>query len=87
MSLSKSSAGKIVLKLCEALEHLESKRLLHRDIKGANILLTVVNNMYHPMLIDFGKAIWLSDAPSKKKSLTAHKQGEYRRKHRHIAQK
>ena len=48
MSLSKSSAGKIILKLCEALEHLQSKRLLHRDIKGDNILLTVVNNVYVP---------------------------------------
>jgi len=37
------------------------------------------------MLIDFGKAIWLSDAPSKQKFMTAHKQEEYRKKHRHIA--
>ena len=85
MSLSKSSAGKITLQLCEALEHLQSKRLLHRDIKSDNILVTAVNNTYHTMLIDFGKAIWLSDAPSKQKSMTAHEQEEYRKKHRHIA--
>lgn len=85
ISLSTSSAGKIILQLCGALEHLQSKSLLHRDIKSDNILLTVVNNMYHPMLIDFGKAIRLSVAPSKQKSMTAHEQEEYRKKHRHIA--
>ena len=29
-------------------------------------------NMYHPMLFVFGKAISLSDAPSKQQSMTAH---------------
>ena len=76
MSLSKSSAGKITLQLCEALEHLQSKRLLHRDIKSDNILVTAVNNTYHTMLIDFGKAVLLSDARSKQKSMTAHEQEE-----------
>ena len=61
-----------VLKLCEAIEHLHSYRFPHRDIKSDNIILTEVNNMYHPMLIDFGKAILLSDAPSKQQSMTAH---------------
>ena len=46
-----------VLKLCEAIEHLHSYRFPHRDIKSDNIILTEVNSMYHPMLIDFGKAI------------------------------
>ena len=85
MSLSQCSAGSIVLKLCEAIEHLHSKRFLHRDIKSDNIILTEINNMYHPMLIDFGKAIRLSDAHSKRKSMTAQEQEEYRKRHRHIA--
>ena len=85
MSLSQHSAENILLKLCEAIEHLHSKRFLHRDIKSDNIILTEVNNMYHPMLIDFGKAIRLSDAPSKQKSMTAQEQEEYRKRHRHIA--
>ena len=46
--------------MCEGLEHLQSKRVLHRDIKSDNILVAVVNDMYHPMLIDSGKAIRLS---------------------------
>ena len=37
------------------------------------------------MLIDYGKAILLSDAPSKQKSLNALEQEEYKRRHRHIA--
>ena len=74
--------------MCGALEHLQSVRLLHRDIKSDNnILLTVVNDMYHPMLIDSGKAVQLSDAPSKQKSLTVYKQEECRKKHQHIAPK
>lgn len=84
MNLSTSTYGKIMLQLCEAMEHIHSK-LLHRDIKSDNILLTEVNHKYHPMLIDFGKAIPLSDAPSKQKCLSATEQEEYRKKHRHIA--
>ena len=85
MSLSQHSAENILLKLCEAIDYLHLKRFLHRDIKSDNIILTEVNNMYHPMLIDFGKAIRLSDAPSKQKSMTAQEQEEYRKRHRHIA--
>ena len=86
ISLSKCSIGKIMFQLCKALEYLHSKHLLHRDIKGDNILLTTVaNKEYHPMLIDFGKAILLSEAPLKQKSLTALEQADYRKKHRHIA--
>lgn len=84
MNLSASTYGKIMLQLCEAMEHMHSK-LLHRDIKSDNILLTEVNHKYHPMLIDSGKAIPLSDAPSKQKCLSATEQEEYRKKHRHIA--
>lgn len=62
MSLSKATVGKIILQLCQALKHLHSKCLLHRDIKCDNILLTMVNKDYHPMLIDYGKAILMSDA-------------------------
>lgn len=86
ISISVNSAGTIMFKLCQALEYLHSKGLLHRDIKGDNILLThIAKNEYHPMLIDFGKAIHLSEAPSKRKSLTACEQDEYRNKYRHIA--
>ena len=85
LSLTTHSLGKIMLQLCQALHYLHSKQLLHRDIKTDNILLTKFNSEYHPMLIDFGKSIQISEAPSKRKSLTLLEQDEYRKKHRHIA--
>ena len=85
LSLTTHCLGKILLKLCQALHYLHSKQLLHRDIKSDNILLTEFNSEYHPMLIDFGKSIQISEAPSKRKSLTLLEQNEYRKKHRHIA--
>ena len=85
LSLSTHSLGKVMLQLCQALQHLHSKQLLHRDIKGDNIIVTKSDSGYHPMLIDFGKSIPISQAPSKRKFLTLFEQDEYRKKHRHIA--
>ena len=84
MNLSTSTYGKIMLQLCEAMEHMHSKHLLHRDIKSDNILLTEVNHRYLPMLTDFGKAIPLSDASSKQKCLSPTEPEEYRKKHQQI---
>ena len=70
LSLTAHSFGKIMLQLCQALHYLHSKQLLHCDIKSDNILLTECNSECHPMLIDFGKSIQISEAPSKRKSLT-----------------
>ena len=39
--------------LCEAIEHIHSHNILHRDIKPDNIIITKNNNV---MLIDFGSA-------------------------------
>ena len=63
ISLTYLSAMNILLKVCQAVEHLHSKQFLHRDIKSNNIVLTKVNSDYHPLLIDFGKAISVSEAP------------------------
>lgn len=82
---TKHCAGKIMFELCQALQHLHMKRLLHRDIKSDNILLTTLHTGFHPMLIDFGKSIEVSEAVFKTKCLKAHEQDEYRKKYRHIA--
>ena len=82
---TKYSAGKIMFELCQALQHLHMKRLLHRNIKSDNILLTTLHTGFHPMLIDFGKSIEVSEATTKRKCLSAHEQDDYRKKYRHIA--
>lgn len=82
---TKYCAGKIMFELCQALQHLHMKQLLHRDIKSDNILLTTLHTGFHPMLIDFGKSIEVSEATSKRKSLSAHEQDGYSKKYRHIA--
>lgn len=68
---TKYSAGKIMFELCQALQHLHMKQLLHRNIKSDNILLTTPHTGFHPMLIDFGKSIEVSEATSKRKCLSA----------------
>ena len=85
ISLTYLSAMNILLKVCQAVEHLHSKQFLHRDIKSNNIVLTKVNSDYHPLLIDFGKAISVSEAPLRRKTLNLQEQAEYRRRYRHIA--
>ena len=82
---TKYSAGKIMFELCQALQHLHMKQLIHRNIKSDNILLTTLHTGFHPMLIDFGKSIEVSEATSKRKCLSAHEQDDYRKKYRHIA--
>ena len=82
---TKYSAGKIMFELCQALQHLHMKQLLHQNIKSDNILLTTMHTGFHPMLIDFGKSIEVSEATSKRKCLIAHEQDDYRKKYRHIA--
>ena len=69
-----------MFQLCKTIEDLHVKRLLHQDIKADNFFLTVVNDDCHPMLIDFGKAIHLSDAPSKRKVLNPVEREKYRKK-------
>ena len=47
---TKHCAGKIMFELCQALQHLHMKHLLHRDIKSDNILTR--HTGFHPMLIE-----------------------------------
>ena len=70
-----------MFELCQALQHLHMKQLLHRDIKSDDILLTTLHTGFHPMLTDFGKSIKVSGAVFKTKCLSAHEQDEYRKKY------
>ncbi|EGC33363.1 hypothetical protein DICPUDRAFT_9742, partial [Dictyostelium purpureum] len=50
-SLTEDQCIPIVKKLLKALKYLHLKKIIHRDLKGANILL---NNKNKPIIIDFG---------------------------------
>lgn len=48
----------LLVELCDALEYLRRRQIVHHDIKPSNILIT--NDGCHPKLIDFG----FSDSPA-----------------------
>src|SRR5215471_5438180 len=43
-------------KVCQAVQHAHQKGIIHRDIKPSNILVTVVDGLPVPKVIDFGIA-------------------------------
>lgn len=47
---------RLVLEVCEAVEHAHQKAVIHRDLKPSNILITSRNGRSHPKIIDFGLA-------------------------------
>ena len=47
---------KIMVDVCEAIQHAHQKGILHRDLKPANVLVTEVNGKPVPKVIDFGLA-------------------------------
>lgn len=56
-SLSAGECQKILLDICNALEYLEARQIVHQDIKPSNVMLTADGK--HAKLIDFG----FSDSP------------------------
>jgi len=56
--VSRSLAKKIICELCDAIEYMHHKQVIHKDLKPENILITY--NLQNVKLIDFG----LSDADS-----------------------
>lgn len=73
----------IILQLLEALKVLHSNSLIHRDIKGDNILITYKNTKFVPVIIDFGKCIRKQEACLK--VMSKEEQVEYRQTYKHIA--
>ncbi|WP_154224269.1 protein kinase domain-containing protein [Marinicella rhabdoformis] len=47
---------KLILDLCDALEFVHRRGVFHLDIKPSNVLIHAINNIPHPVLIDFGIA-------------------------------
>jgi len=54
----------LFIKICSGVHHAHQKGVLHRDIKAANILVTTIENIATPKIIDFGiaKAIHTPEA-------------------------
>lgn len=47
--------------ILEGLEHLRTKRIIHRDLKLENILIRETNGKQECIISDFGLAIWSGD--------------------------
>jgi serine/threonine protein kinase len=67
-ALSKDSAVRNSIQVADALEHANGKRILHRDTKAANIIVTREGRV---KLLDFGLAMLLEDDGETRSGLTA----------------
>ena len=65
----------------DALLFIHSKDHFHNDLKGDNVIISDVNNSFHPVIIDFGKSTTL--ARSKLYKLSLRDQEKYRKYHKH----
>ena len=53
----------LFIRICQGVQHAHQKGIIHRDLKPANILVTWVDGIAVPKIIDFGIAITSSDLP------------------------
>jgi len=47
---------KLFIQVCQAIQHAHQKGVIHRDIKPSNILVTIIDGIPVPKVIDFGIA-------------------------------
>jgi serine/threonine protein kinase/tetratricopeptide (TPR) repeat protein len=59
----------LFLKVCHAIQHAHQKGIIHRDIKPSNILVTELDGVAVPKVIDFGIAKAASQTPLTDKTL------------------
>ncbi|MEZ6134880.1 MAG: serine/threonine-protein kinase [Pirellulaceae bacterium] len=52
---------KLLLKVCAGIQHAHQKSIIHRDIKPSNVLVTEVDHVPIPKVIDFGLAKVMAD--------------------------
>ncbi|XP_068690592.1 misshapen-like kinase 1 [Montipora foliosa] len=75
----------VLTKVIEALAHIHSCGILHNDLKANNIVLEErENGSVNPVIIDFGKASFASDAKPAV-AIPISKREEYQKRYPHIA--
>ena len=72
----------ILKDIIKALDHIHSGGILHNDLKGNNVVMEQREQEWNPVIIDFGKARFISDP---KPVMSLHQQEEYRKRYPHIA--
>jgi serine/threonine protein kinase len=55
-NLSTASRLELFIAVCQAVQHAHQKGIIHRDLKPSNILVTQINDIPVPKVIDFGVA-------------------------------
>ena len=68
LELPKSCWWQIILKLTEVLMFIYMKGFIHNDLKGNNLLLTRTEQIWQPVIIDYGKCIKANEAKPRKSS-------------------
>ncbi len=53
----------LFIKVCQAIQHAHQKGIIHRDIKSSNVLVTLIDGVAVPKVIDFGIAKAVSGEP------------------------
>ena len=70
--------------VCEGLSHVHTREILHNDLKSCNVVVEKRNDIWNPVIIDFGKARFIHDLKPLM-SLTASSQKSYKKRYPHIA--
>jgi non-specific serine/threonine protein kinase/serine/threonine-protein kinase len=60
----------LFIPVCRAVQHAHQKGMIHRDLKPSNVLVTTVDAMALPKVIDFGVAKALHQRPADQTALT-----------------
>ena len=74
----------ILKNIIKAFDHVHDVSVLHNDLKSDNILLEKRQEKWNPVIIDFGKARFISK-PKQLMSLSSSAQERYRKLYPHIA--
>src|ERR1700678_2690534 len=73
-NLSTSDRLNLFIQICQAIQHAHQKGIIHRDIKPSNILVTMVDGVPLPKVIDFGIAKATQQRLTEKTLFTAFEQ-------------